>query len=171
MKLLTITLLLFCSMYSYGQQLISEASRVPTIDEFGDPLNNILDHNGARQGAWYYDGYDGELLLIEEYTDNILMSRQLALESNESQSLLDQNQWAFIEGASLGLEASALGYASQTDKQLGVIVDHSGLIKLTFLGNWSTQELPQVTAAAEQWFATHGISFNQNYEYALILIQ
>lgn len=171
MRLIFIALLLVCPIFSFGQQLITEASRASEVDTNGDPQNNILDPNSARQGVWYYDSFDGELLLVEHYQDNILLSRQLALETNEVQSLLDESQWAFLDGTSLGVQAATLSFTPQADKQLGVIIDHSGLVKLAFLGNWSPAEVTQTSSVAEQWFATHGITFNQNYTYALILVQ
>jgi hypothetical protein len=171
MKLLSTVYLLVCPVFLFAQELISEASRLPITDSAGDPLNNILDPNGARQGTWYFDDFQGNLVMVETYQDNIRLTRQLAVENNESTVLLDEGQYGLLDGAQMGVTASTLGLTLQSDQQLGALVDHSGIIQVIFIGNWNPAAISQATTSTEQWFATHGIVFNQNYSHALVLVQ
>lgn len=171
MKHYLLLALIAAPLFSFCQQVIAQGERAPQTNENGDPINNAIDPNGSRQGVWYYEDHSGELLLIENYLDNQLTDSKLAVTINGIPTVLEQNQWTFVNSTTVGLSPSALGYSAQPDKQLGIVVTHTGILKTAFIGNWSQEELLEKTVSLENWFETHSIPFNQNYPYAFLLVQ
>ncbi len=160
---LALTTLLFCfSIFLFGQEIIPEAARNPEINASGDPVTNIIDPDGARQGEWFYDDYTGKAFLKEVYLNNGRQAVFLADESNGEVSWIDSETWSYqaigdIENKNPAKEFSTLKY----DQQVAIILDPDGkILRIAYLGNWTNENVNAVQAEIESHFETTTHTFD-----------
>jgi hypothetical protein len=139
----TIVILTFCVSFGKAQSLIPEALVPTTYNESGDPLTNIIDMNGARQGNWHYQDMDGYPLLIEKYVDHQLVSTIYpsitSTVTNTSIVWQEVGESDPAVKAALAALLTAENITLKSDQQIVFIFNKKGeLQELAALGNWDT---------------------------------
>lgn len=83
MKLITTVFGCCClSAVLYAQDILESTAKAPQFNEFGDPLTNIIDPNGARQGDWYFLDVDGQEIVLQRFTDHVCQQVLVAVEES-----------------------------------------------------------------------------------------
>jgi hypothetical protein len=124
----------------FAQSLIPEAAVPPTFNESGDPLTNIIDMDGAKQGKWFYQDIHGQQILMEEYTNNTLVKQYYPLiHSNGAVEWEDPMEWTSYPIAADKLRSflhTTHGELNGDQQLVCIINSNAELIYFFALGNW-----------------------------------
>ncbi len=152
MKIVLTTLLLntAVSFIGFSQEILQSAEKPAVYNENGDPLTNITDADGARQGDWFYIDAEGQEVLQKKYKDHVCVETYYSTDDTN----LDK-QWKKVsDSESNQLEINSVrelyvdflensGFQLKSDQQLIVVISKNGeLIHVSAIGNWNTEGRP-----------------------------
>jgi hypothetical protein len=163
---LYLTLFALCSfLYGFTQTFPENASLPQETNEVGDPLNNGVDPNGAKQGAWFYVNTAGETTARQMFQDNELLSTEIRTsETSEWVSLYsmssNQEQLTTVKNLILQTLGSTNLGASQA---IVVYKSLEGEWAVHLFGTWTNPE-----AKADELLQILENQLIQNNFYAII---
>ncbi|MES2800422.1 MAG: hypothetical protein V4638_10440 [Bacteroidota bacterium] len=136
--ILTITLLI-SGLFCFGQNFPEVAFVPTTTNSNGDPLTNIVDPNGARQGQWLFKNVDNTSSFMQEYSNNELINSSLLFENNwlninvfiQNSNTINQLRLAII---------SMLGNTIMDGERLITVSKIDSQIIVDLFGNWENTE-------------------------------
>ena len=149
-------------------QVLPSAAIEPEYNEFGDPITNIMDANGARQGEWYYEDFFGKPILKEIYQDHKLVSvfyPELTVNS-EVEKWVDQSNWeadlTILQKLRDKIYSLNLFSNLQSDRQVAIILLKSGDSRIAPLGNWKIEEANELVKNFNKESANFNLNLNQD---------
>lgn len=144
---------LILSTFSISQEFIEKSSKDPEYNSNGVPSYNLIDHNGSKQGDWFYKNYKGKTVLKKEFLDN-------TCSANYYKSIDDE--WISIDSVMHGKQIKLKELSSKLNKiqkkeeysefnlkQISIIYNHEEekIAKTLFLGEWEADEIAQAKQA------------------------
>lgn len=144
---------------NWAQLIIPQAQVKTELNEWGDPVNNIIDADGSQQGQWLYQDINGNRVFRQDYVDNTLVGSYFNVSTSES-LMKWENVSTWETNLSLELEiknhiTSALGSLSE-DQQILLFIDDQGALTNTFfLGNWSQNQTSAYMHQLSEYINTH----------------
>ena len=152
-----------------GQEIIPEALSLSKTNELGDPITNIVDADGAKQGEWFYQDNSGAPVLKQEYNNHTLISSSYPIvQLDGSIEWEESEEWTL--NPKPGLEnAIANSYGSfNANQQLILIFNSEGeLIRYSPIGIWSKAKANELEIVVRNYLNSNQITFN---DAAFILI-
>ena len=149
--LATVFLLLNLTLSVIAQNLIPEAAVPPTFNEHGDPITNIIDMDGAKQGDWLYQDIHGQQILLEEYLNNALVKRYYpVIYENGNVEWEDDFEWTNYPYATDKLKQFLYKEHGKLngDQQLVCIINSNAeLIYFFAVGNWDQKTAEKLEKA------------------------
>lgn len=141
-KQLLLFLCLMLSPFIYAQNIIGQAAKEPTPNQNGDPVNNIIDPDGSRQGDWFYIDRQSRDVIKQTYQNNELKETFISI-NNEWVNVSDLKANESIKNELLNvLKANEIEIESH---QQIVITKDKNKIQIYGLGQWSDEKFKNCT--------------------------
>ncbi|MEX1192702.1 MAG: hypothetical protein WEA99_12075 [Brumimicrobium sp.] len=172
-RILLLNSIIFLSGIMFSQELCQISAKKPEFNANGDPITNIIDHNGAKQGQWYYQDYKKETVLKQNFNNHkcentyyknskgewveVVVSQ---LSSEKELSELNTKIKTYLEKDSI----------VETDqKQLAIVVNHEKdlLVEVYHLGVWDEKEAIKIENTINEYFENYETELH--YETSLFL--
>lgn len=129
-----------------------------------DPLINIIDANGAKQGSWLYVSTTNEVVLKEEYKNNQLVLRYI---KNPFNSRWEQLQFASKEIAQLVRVEINAKNVSYNQASNFIIITNGQSTEVYFLGSWEESTISMIREIVVSVILKNNIQ-KDTYEYIFI---
>lgn len=172
MKIILTTLLLntAVSFIGFSQEILQAAEKPPVYNTYGDPLTNITDADGARQGDWFYVDVEGQEVLQKKYKDHVCVGTYYFTRDTEG----DQEWKKLSDGESSQPEAEYVkelyidflensGFPLKSDQQLILVISKNGeLIRVSAMGNWNAEEVSDIEGKIYQFAKNTNITLKND---------
>lgn len=139
MKNALLILCIIIASQAVAQNIINQAAEQPTYDVNGDPLTNIMDPDGMRQGDWYFVDFNSNEIVWKEYQNNQCTSTYVKMNGTwiVTSDLNSDSQLEQTLNTQLINSAAPLS----VDQQILVIIDDQNNVEQVIgLGNWNQQD-------------------------------
>lgn len=140
----------------FAQQIIESAAKAPTYNEYGDPLTNSIDPNGARQGVWSYTDYTGKEVVRETYKNHELIDSRFCTENKKKESewisKSDMNfDKEFSDGVIKTTQSLMHNEGIQLDgvRQVLIVISTNKNVQIFLLGDWNASKAEAMKAKLE----------------------
>jgi len=154
----TAILVLWVSM-TFGQHIIPEALTSTEKNEFGDPITNVVDMNGAQQGDWFYEDIYGHLFLKEHYVDHVLQETYFSVVyADGSVGWETSSSWVENDDLRVKLHQKIVDVhgALNADQQVTLFISSNGeLVRFVPLGNMNTIQAQQIEQTVLEFLETN----------------
>ncbi|UKN01266.1 hypothetical protein K6119_16175 [Paracrocinitomix mangrovi] len=135
------TLLLLCltiAQLSIAQEFIEESAKSATYNQNGDPITNVMDADGMRQGNWYFVNDLNQDVVLKKYTNNSCDETSFYINNNWVNA--QDYQSNAVQTDALKNELNANNINLQADQQLLVVIENGQAQLLSVLGNWAAND-------------------------------
>jgi hypothetical protein len=171
----THTLLLFflCSYVGISaQELVTSSASPPLLNTVGDPITNIIDPDGMKQGIWFYTDINQVNLLRKHYSNNLCTQTDYAVNGIWVNAVnFEQDP---LKIANIKQQINALLMAHQvnlqltSNQQLAILLHANGsLHKIAFLGEWNSAQASQLETQIQDVFSNQLLNDVQNETFIL----
>ena len=136
MKILIVLFCLATSLRAVSQEITDIAAKPSEIDQNGDPVTNVMDPDGMRQGNWFFLDTEGKDVVKKIYADNRCKGTFFKL-NNEWIEAVDFSTGNSLRSELIG-ELNTQNVLLENDQQILIIFDRKGDFSyVALLGNWA----------------------------------
>ncbi|MBD3636856.1 MAG: hypothetical protein HUJ25_05885 [Crocinitomicaceae bacterium] len=142
------------SWSTFSQEILDIAAKTPDYNQQGDPVNNITDPDGARQGDWYYVDSNNDAVVLKKFTDHSCVDTYFKLDDK----WISSKEFASNESIenSVATELHNQGIELDANQQVLIILNESGQVVTLFtLGNWSESDSNIIRDIIQNYFQSH----------------
>lgn len=155
-KILLLVSIIGFSSYCESQNLLPSSARNPQLNSNNDPVTNIMDPDGMKQGFWYYEDIFDSAFVRIEYYDNEIVSTSYPSSDKlwvKAESW-EQNMEVLTE---IKKEVQAFmkveNFTLNDDQQFALLFnDASELYHFSPIGNWTKNSASQFEKAIDKKF-------------------
>lgn len=165
---------LFLSCFtSYGQDFTSAALVPTTFNEQGDPLINIVDANGARQGEWFYKDHLNQVCLKKSYVDNNVVNSFIQVGSDQSPEWVNFDAFNTVNDHILQapehLKQSINNHLIDWEENQVLVYRYNADLTTKFLGSWNAEQMTALRNEIINYFNTTTNELPTNFKIILAL--
>ena len=174
MKRIVITGLTYITVIlnsAYGQSIMNGAMLPTTFAQNGDPITNVIDANGSKQGDFMYQDAQNRIFYKEIFSENVLMSRHLNVGDNQNP------QWRQIEGFVLvnASQNNAFNLLKETlheqianwDTKQVVMYKLGDYSSTHFVGTWNPVDIATANTLISNYLINFSNVLTSNYQFIL----
>ena len=164
MKTISTTLVFaLLATLSFGQQLIPEALTPTEHNTLGDPITNVIDPDGARQGDWVYQDIYEKPIVKEHYQNHVVKQVYYSvLNSTGTPEWRSSREWRTNpEPLTTELKKAVADKFGELDSDQQIVVlfnAKGGMRRFAALGKWNRADAQRAELAVRAFLKNNALS-------------